>query len=75
MESLVELRRVSVDAYAVSGRGIRSVELSLSRSHVLNLFVEFVAQNVVRLPSVLGRLETCAHESVSRLHFVVFSHV
>ena len=75
VESSIELRGVPVDAYAVSGRGIRSVELSLSRSHILNLFVEFVAQNVIRLPSVLGGLEACAHESVSRLHFVVLSHV
>ena len=75
MERSIELRGVPVDAYAISGRGIRSVELSLSCSHILNLFVKFVAQNVIRLPSVLGGLEACTHESVSRLHFVVFSHV
>ena len=74
VERSVEFGRIPIDANAVPGRRNRSVKVSLSGPHVLHFLIELVAQDVVGLPSILGRLEASSYESVSGVHPVVFSH-
>ena len=73
VESSIEFGGMAIDTNTISWRGIGSVKIPLSGSHVFHFLVKLVAKDVVRLPSVLGGLETSSHESVSGVHSVVFS--